>query len=280
MSYTKALGNLQINTSLGGNIMNQKDHYSALSANQLVIPGVYNFSNTDVPLASDMRRYEKEIRSLYGLAILSYKERFFLELTGRNDWSSTLPGSNNSYFYPSVTTSMVLSDMFELPAFISFAKLRAGYAQVGNDTDPYNLSDTYIFDTPWGDNLIASESSSIANIELKPEKASSYEIGTDLFFFNNRLGIDFTYYENVNKNQIIATNLPISTGYSKKWINAGQIGWTATANYSTNKTIVDELAEGIDSYTIADNRVTIIAKEGEEMGAIFGTGLQKHTDGR
>ena len=299
LSYTKALGNLQINTSLGGNIMNQKDHYSALSANQLVIPGVYNFSNTDVPLASDMRRYEKEIRSLYGLAILSYKEQLFLELTGRNDWSSTLPDSNNSYFYPSVTTSIILSEMFELPGFISFAKIRAGFAQVGNDTDPYNLSNTYSFDNAWGDNLIASESSSIANTDLKPELASSYEAGTDLFFFNNRLGIDFTYYENVNKNQIIAINLPISTGYSKKWINAGQItssgiellvsgkvlktrnfGWAVTANYSTNKTIVDELAEGINSYTIAGNRVTIIAKEGEEMGAMYGTGLQKHTDGR
>ncbi len=299
LTYTKAFDDLQLSASVGGNIMNQKDHYSALSANQLVIPNVYNFSNTDAPLASDMRRYEKEIRSIYATASLSYKEKLFLDLTGRNDWSSTLPDSENSYFYPSVTLSAIVSEMTELPSFISFAKVRAGYAQVGNDTDPYNLTNVYSFDTPWGDNLIAHESSSIANADLKPELATSYEIGADIYFLKNRLGVDFTYYSNLNKNQIIATDLPTTTGYRQKWINAGEISskgiellvtgeiiknnnfkWTSSVNFSTNKTVVEELVEGISTYSIAGNRVTIIAEEGEEMGSIYGTGHQKHTDGR
>ena len=279
--------------------MNQKDHYNALAANQLVIPGIYNFSNTDVPLASDMKRYEKEIRSLYGSVSLSYNEVLFLDITARNDWSSTLPEDNNSYFYPSVTLSGVISDMIELPEFISFAKLRGGFAQVGNDTRTYNLSDVYSFDTAWGDNLIAHESSSIANANLKPEIQTSWEIGADVNLFKNRLNMDFTYYYSLNKNQIIATDLPNSTGYTRKWINAGEISskgveflvsynvvknpdfkWTTSANFATNKTIVKELAEGIDFYSITGNRISIIAREGEEMGAMYGTGLVKADDGR
>lgn len=299
LSYNKAFDKVQLNAYVGGNIMNQKDHYNALAANQLVIPGIYNFSNTDVPLASDMRKYEKEIRSLYGSVSLSYNEILFLDITARNDWSSTLPSDNNSYFYPSVSVSAIISDMIEMPEFISFAKVRGGFAQVGNDTNPYNLSDVYSFDTAWGDNLIAHESSSIANSDLKPEIQTSYEIGTDVNMFKNRLILDFTYYHNSNKNQIIATDLPNSTGYTKKWINAGEISssgieflfssdvvknkdfkWNASANFATNKTVVKKLAEGIDSYTIAGNRVTIIANEGEEMGAMYGTGHVKADDGR
>ncbi len=300
VSYTKAFNNLQMNASLGGNIMNQKDHYNALSATQLVIPGIYNFSNTDVSLASDMSKYEKEIRSIYGTVSLSYKEKLFVDITGRNDWSSTLPESDNSYFYPSITTSVILSEIAHLPKFISFAKVRAGFAQVGNDTDPYNLTSVYSFDAAWGDNLIAHESSAIANSGLKPELANSYELGTELYFLHNRISIDFTYYHSINKNQIIATGLPITTGYNQKWINAGKISsrgvefllsgeviksrdfkWTSSANFSTNKTIVKKLAEGIDTYSIASDRITVIAKEGEEMGSMYGTGLVKNPeDGR
>ncbi|TKG88480.1 SusC/RagA family TonB-linked outer membrane protein [Puteibacter caeruleilacunae] len=299
LSYNKAFSTIQLNAYLGGNIMTQKDHYNALSANQLVIPGVYNFSNTDVPLASDMSKYKKEIRSLYGSVSLSFNDKIFVDLTARNDWSSTLPAGNNSYFYPSITVSGIVSDMVELPEFISFAKIRGGFAQVGNDTKPHNLKDVYSFDTAWGDNLIAHESSSIANSNLKPELANSFEVGTDMNFFDNRIGVDFTYYYTLNKNQIIATDLPNSAGYTSKWINAGEISskgvelmltgeiirdrklnWNTTINFSTNKSVVEKLADGIDSYTIAGNRVSIIAKEGEEMGAMYGTGLEKHSDGR
>lgn len=299
LNYSTAISNLQINASVGGNIMKQKDHYNALAANQLVIPNVYNFSNTDVPLASNMSRYEKQINSLYGTASFAYKEKIFLDITGRNDWSSTLPSGSNSYFYPSATLSAIVSDMIELPNVISFAKIRLGAAQVGNDTDPYNLSDVYSFETAFGEHLIAHESSEIANNSLKPERSNSYEIGTDLYFLNNRVGVDFTYYYNLNKNQIISTNIPISTGYSKKWINAGEISssgvefllttepikrkkfsWRSYANFSTSKTIVKKLADGIDTYTITSASVDIIAKEGEEMGAMYGTGLVKADDGR
>lgn len=299
LSFNQAFNLIQLNAYVGGNIMNQKDHYSALVASQLVIPAVYNFSNTDTPLKSQMRWFEKEIRSLYGSVSLSYNDKIFVDFTARNDWSSTLPTSNNSYFYPSLSISGVVSEMVSLPEFISFAKLRGGVAQVGNDTDPYNLSDVYTFDTAWGSNLIAHEATSISNSKLKPEIASSMEVGADVNLWDDRLTFDFTYYYNLSRNQIVATNLPITTGYSKKWINAGRIAssgiellvsgtpiknrnfkWVSSVNFSTNKAVVLELAPGIDTYSIASNRVAIIAKEGERMGAMYGTGLKKHTDGR
>ncbi len=302
VSYNKNFGDkIQFSGSLGGNLMNQKDHYSALSAEKLVIPGIYNFSNSNVPLLSTMNRYEKEIRSIYGTVQVSYKDRFYVDLTGRNDWSSTLPSNNNSYFYPSVSLSAILSEMVRLPEAVSFAKLRFGIAQVGNDTNPYNLFDTYTFDTPWGDNLIAKESRSLANSKLKPEISTTYEAGADLKFFGNRLGIDFTYYYGLSKNQILATQLPYSSGYSQMWINAGEISnrgieamltgtviqkkqglnWETSLNYSRNRAYVEELAPGVDSYTITGNRISIIAKKGERMGSMYGTGLARNpADGR
>ena len=302
LSYNNDFGSsIKFSGSLGGNLMNQKYHYSALSANQLVIPETYNFSNTDISLVSDMSRQEKEIRSIYGMAQVSYKDRLYLDVTGRNDWSSTLPEKNNSYFYPSVSLSAIISEMLALPRPVSFAKLRLGIAQVGNDTDPYNLLDTYTFDTAWGDNLIAKESTSIANSDLEPEKSTTYEIGTDLRFFNNRLGVDFTYYYSLSKNQILATQLPYSSGYTQKWINAGEISnqgvellltgeilknprglnWRSSVNYSRSRAVVEELTEGIDSYAITGSRISIIAKKGERMGTMYGTGLVKHPeDGR
>lgn len=302
LTYSKGFGSdVKFSGSLGGSVMNQKDHYSALSAEKLVIPGIYNFSNSNVPLLSNMSRYEKEIRSIYGMAQASYKDKLYMDITARNDWSSTLPVNKNSYFYPSISFSAIISEMVDLPKAVSYAKLRLGIAQVGNDTNPYNLFDTYTFDTPWGDNLIAKESRSVANANLKPEISTTYEIGTELKFFNNRLGIDVTYYYGLNKNQILATQLPYSSGYSKMWINAGEISnkgieamlsgdvlknngglnWTSSINYSSNRAYVEELAPGIDSYSITGNRVSIIAKVGERMGTMYGTGVTKNpVDGR
>ncbi len=300
INYTKALNEIQINGSFGGNIMNKKYNYNAISASQLVIPGIYNFGNTDAPLASDLYRSERETRSFYGLVSLSYQDKLFVDITGRNDWSSTLPDANNSYFYPSVSGSVIVSEVVGLPSFISFFKLRGGYAQVGNDTDPYMLIGTYDFDIPWGDNLIAKESNVIPNADLKPELSNSWEAGTNVYLFNNRLGFDFTYYYTSNTNQIISIGVLESTGYSKKVINAGEVTneglellvtgdiiksssfkWTSTVNFSQNKSIVKKLTQGIDTYELRGNRVTIVAKEGEEMGDMYGTGLLKNPeDGR
>ncbi|BDD12132.1 SusC/RagA family TonB-linked outer membrane protein (plasmid) [Fulvitalea axinellae] len=282
------------NLSFGGNLMTQRDDYNAASANKLVVPGVYNLGNSAIPVVNYQERKEREIQSLYGMARLAYKNVLFADITGRNDWSSTLPSANRSYFYPSVALSGIVSDMVKLPEFVSFAKIRASWAQVGNDTDPYNLLNYYSFGQPFLGNPTASEDNAVANDELKPEIATSTEFGADLRFFNGRLGIDFTYYINNSENQIIRVETPQSSGYTGRWINAGEIEskglelvlsgtpvktknfrWDINLNWSRDRSKVIELAEGLKNYTIASNSVQVLAKEGGRMGDIYGTGFAK-----
>src|SRR5690606_34526701 len=152
----------------------------------------------------------------YGSAGLAWRNKIFLDFTGRNDWSSalTLPEDlkafgteDNSYFYSSVALSAIVSDMVRLPQVISFAKLRASFAQVGNDTDPFSFTQSYNRSEPFGAAQIYSETSSLANLNLKPEISSAFEFGADVRLFKNRVGIDITYYQSRTKNQIL--NLPL-----------------------------------------------------------------------
>ena len=300
LSYDKNdLGDFSFNISVGGNLMKQVQHYQATVAPELLIPGLYNFSNTAVQLQVQESNLEKRINSLYGYAQLGYRNFLFLDLTGRNDWSSTLPPSNNSYFYPSATLSAVVSDMVTLPGGIDFAKFRLAYAEVGNDTDPYNLSNVFNPATPFGSNQAKAESSILANADLKPERTMAYEIGADLGFLGNRLGLDFTYYVKKTRDQILPISLDVSTGYSAKIINAGEIenkgievmlyarplelegglNWDINFNFSRNRSRVLELAEGINAYTLSGrNGAFVQARVGEQMGAIYGVGFLRVDD--
>ncbi len=221
----------------------------------------------------------------------------FLDLTARNDWSSTLPAGNNSYFYPSVSASAVISDMVELPSSIAFAKLRASWAQVGNDTDPYRLTNIYGYLPALNNVQRATESSVIRNPNLKPEIVSSFEIGTDLRFFGGRAGINFTYYNMSSRNQILQIDVDRTSGYSSTVVNAGEIEnrgvelmlsgtplelesglrWDINLNWTRNRGKVVELTEGIPSYQISGNRgATILAVPGERMGDIYGSVFQRY----
>lgn len=300
LSYQKSLSdNFALNVSVGGNQMRQKQEYQQTVAPQLLIPEIYNFSNSAVQLQIDESNQEKRINSLYGYAQIGYKNMLFLDITGRNDWSSTLPEQNNSYFYPSVTLSAVISDMVQLPEPIAFVKLRAAYAEVGNDTDPYQLRNVYVSGTPFGSYQAKGESSVLKNPDLKPETTSSYEFGTDMRFFNGRLGLDFTYYQNRTKDQILPITLDQSTGYTAKIINAGEIknygvelmlnarplqnksglNWDINLNWTRNRSEVLELADGIDAYTLTEgNGAYVQARVGEQMGAIYGVGFARVED--
>ncbi|MEQ8359475.1 MAG: SusC/RagA family TonB-linked outer membrane protein [Cytophagales bacterium] len=300
LTYNKAgLDSWSFNVSLGGNQMKQVQDYQSTVAPQLLIPGLYNFSNTAVQLQIDERNQEKRINSLYGYTQIGFKNMIFLDLTGRNDWSSTLPKDNNSYFYPSATLSAVISDMLTLPQVIDFAKVRLAYAEVGNDTDPYSLENVFTSATPFGSNQAKRESATLANAELKPERTLSYEIGTDLRFFGGRLGFDFTYYLNRTKDQILPISLDHSTGYTAKIINAGEIenkgieimlratpisftngfNWDINFNFSRNRSRVIELAEGIGAYTLTDrNGAFIQARVDQQMGAVYGIGFDRVQD--
>ncbi|PIB35957.1 SusC/RagA family protein [Reichenbachiella sp. 5M10] len=300
LTYNKQFGqNFGLTVSAGGNQMSQTYNYNETVAPQLLIPNIYNFSNSAVNLQVSQTDTEKKINSLYGYAQFSLKNMIFLDVTGRNDWSSTLPVQNNSYFYPSATLSAVISDMVNLPSPVSFVKLRAAYAQVGNDTRPYSLTNVYISETAWGSTQAKTESSTLANADLKPERTSSFELGADVRFFKGRLGFDFTYYDNRTRDQIIPIALDISTGYNSRIINAGEIQnngielmvnatpiqlsngltWDMGVNFTRNRSKVIELAEGLDAYTMTErNGAYVQAREGERMGEIYGVGFARVED--
>jgi TonB-linked SusC/RagA family outer membrane protein len=297
VTYNKKISSdWQAGISLGANRMVRKNNFNALSANQLVIPGYYNFSNTDIPLVAYTSIDEKQINSAFGMMNFAFKNMIFLDITGRNDWSSKLASGNNSYFYPSVSASAVLSDMVQMPNMISFFKLRASWAQAGNDTDEWALDPVFNLKEPFGSNLRGEESTVLPNPELENELSSSIEVGTDLRLFNGRVGLDLTYFNSTTENQIVPIVVPHSTGYAQKFVNLGKIinqgwevmlnispiqsdnfRWDAGFNFFTSKNKIEGLG-GIE-YAIAGNRVTLIAKDGGSMGDMYGTGLLKVAEG-
>ena len=271
------------------------------TANSLVIPQLYTISN-GVPgtITYSTSWYKKAVYSVYGMASIDYKGMAYLDLTGRNDWSSTLPKENRSYFYPSASLSLLFSEMFILPEWITFAKFRAGSAQVGNDTGPYNLDPIFSISEDWGTAKQMYMGGNLTNNALKPERATSNEVGVDLKFLKNRLGLEATYYIVQNRNQILNISLPVESGASSKSINSGNIesrGWeinlTSTPviagnfrwdmnfSFTKNKTYLKELAEGlsnIDFYTFEDGNGFIRTKVGELMGDIWEKPLLRVTD--
>lgn len=298
LSYTKTLTEyFDLGVSVGANHRVAKNRYQRMSANSLSIPAIYNFGNAAEPLTTSDYDSELRVNSAYAFGNIAYKNYLFLDLTARNDWSSTLPEDNNSYFYPSAGISAILSDMFEMPEAISFAKLRAGYAVVGNDTNPYNLAATYGFgDTFNGFSRVYSPSE-LKNSDLKPEKTNSIELGADVRFFGNRLGLDIAVYQSTTKNQIISLPVSNTSGFSSRVINAGEVQnrgleitlnatplrtddfrWNSSVNFTMNRGKVVDLTEGLDFYTIKNNYLTVGAAIGERIGDLYGTGFQKVND--
>ncbi len=265
LSYDKQFGDFSISPSVGGNIMNRNTSTIDAGGDNLVLPGLFTLSNvTRGGLNYNSGYFEKAIYSVYGMALIGYKNIAYLDLTARNDWSSTLPEANRSYFYPSASLSLFISEMLEMPSWISQLKLRTGYAQVGKDTDPYLINPT-LTQGYWGDNFTYSLPSSKPNTNLKPEIATSYEVGADLGLFDGRLGFEATYYTTQNRNQIM--NVPLSplTGYTSTTINAGNVEnsgvelglnlipiqtnnlvWNLNVNFTKQESKLVELVEGID----------------------------------
>jgi len=292
-----------VNATLGGNQMRQTSRWKEDVAGQLNIPGIYSLNNSRIALVAEQSNVAKRINSLYGSAGVSWKNKLFLDFTGRNDWSSalTLPeelkafGKEvNSYFYSSVALSAIVSDMVKLPELISFLKLRASLAQVGNDTDPFSFTQTYNRSDPFGAYQIYSETSSLANLNLKPEISSAYEVGADIRLLNNRIGIDVTYYQSRTKNQILNLPLDITSGYNTRKINAGLIRnngvevmltgsiiknksltWDAFVNFSANRSKVLELTDGLTNYVMASRSVSVEARVDERMGNMYGIGFAR-----
>ena len=286
-----------VKASVGGNAMNQSYDFAGLYADQLAQPGIYQISNSLDQAVADPLKTRKAINSVYATTQFAFDEMIFLDFTGRNDWSSTLPFVNNSFFYPSVSSSFLLNELFKVPESISFAKVRASWAQVGNDTRPYQTVRYY--DRIYSNNF--TNPSTLFNANLKPEITSSYEFGLDLRLFKNRVGLDVAFYNNDSRNQILAIPLDPTSGFSNALINAGLINskgievkltgkivnnanfkWNSTAIWSQNRSYVRELAEGITNQTIYSHgsNVTIEARVGGLMGDMYGRGFRRSPDGQ
>lgn len=305
LSFNKDLNeDISLSVSAGGNAMKRRYNLSDISAPQLTVPGIYSLNNSRVALDYYSFRSEKRINSLYSFAQIGFRNYLFLELTARNDWSSTLPSDNRSYFYPSVSASAVLSDMLNISSGpLTFAKIRAGYAGVGNDTDPYQLISTYTAQTPAQGLPTSSESATIQNANLKPEQSRSIEAGFDVRFLHDRIGLDVTFYRTRSENQILNVPLSNTTGYAAQVINAGLIEnkgiemmmvlvpvknrnfeWTMNVNFSANRSKVIELykdpqsGQEIKNYVMANRYVSVEARVGERMGDMYGIGFQRVSD--
>ncbi len=303
LAFNKNISDFSINASIGGNYMYKISKNNLTSAKNggsgLIVPNVYTLDNiTSDNIVYNSGLYEKAIYSLYALASFGYKDAVYLDLTARNDWSSTLPEVNRSYFYPSASLSVLLNNTFDLGDNISLAKIRGGWAQVGNDTDPYKLAAVLGKNPQWGSIPRASAPSSILLPDMKPEIQTSYEFGADLNLYDNRIRLEGTYYHNENKNQILSVGLPPSSGKSSYQINAGLISsrglelgagftpvsrndlkWDVNFVWSKNRTKIEELAEGFNYIELwSDAKGGAYTWVGEEIGQIIDRALVRVED--
>ena len=295
---------------LGGNMMRQASKTLIANNSQMLIPDQFTLTNSRTDIQVESREAEKKINSVFGLANFSYDDWVFFDITARNDWASTLPSDENSYFYPSFTLSGVISDKLDLGADspLTFLKLRGAYAEVGADTDPYLLTNTYQALPLFGNSPALGNNSFAANANLKPERTKSYEIGVDARFFENDLKLDFTYYDMLSEDQIIFLPVPNSSGKETRLVNAGEISstgievtldyrvidnddfkWNTVLNVGANEAIVESLPDGVqDSYPIVSDvfptdgnsqDLELVAVEGKKLGQLRGLGFQRDGNG-
>ncbi|TAJ11745.1 SusC/RagA family TonB-linked outer membrane protein [Marinilabiliaceae bacterium JC017] len=300
LTYNKQVSDFSIGLSAGGNRMYQRRESLIGKSGKIDLEGAYFLSiGTKKDAENDLT--EKKIHSVYGLGQVSFRDYLFVDITARNDWSSTLPSNNRSYFYPSVSVSGIVSEMTTLPSWVTFLKIRGSWAQVGNDTDPYGLYSVYETGTGAFQNIWAHKGDVLLNPDLKPEITTSAEVGVDLKLFNNRLGVDAAYYSTNTVNQVLDVPLDQSAGFRYKRINAGEIRNKGTEimiygtpvktssfrfdvdlNLAKNISEVTELTEGVDEFTFGEinNGPKIVAIEGHEMGEIRASAYQRDANGK
>jgi len=295
LTARKTVGKFDFSANFGGNIRRNDRVNANYFTTGILVPGLYNLSNAGItPTFTNSERHSA-VNSSYGSAIATFNHYWTVEVTGRNDWSSTLPKANASYFYPSVNTSLVLSEMFPSltrNGVLSFLKLRGGIARVGADADPYQLQTLYIGSSNKFNGLpLYRLDNRSANAQLKPERTESSEGGFEASFFDDRITVDATYFLKLTRDQILPLTIEPATGFSATTINAGQISnrgyelmvsaipvrlkngfqWTSAVNFSKIKNQVDVLAPGLTTIIIAGQwGVNLEARQGQPYGTLFG----------
>ncbi len=266
LEYNKNFGeNWELNITAGGNSRWEEHNYLYSKTAGLNVPGFYNLSNSSGDVSAENSLRQKKVNSLYGTADLNYRKAVYLGITSRNDWSSALPQENNSYFYPSVSLSTVISEMVKMPTAIPFFKLRGSWAQVSNDLAVYSTNPVYNKGINWNSNASVYFPGSQLNPDIRPETSKTWEAGSDIRFLKNRLGLDVTYYHTLDLNDIIYFPVSQSSGYSSKLINANKykrvgweiilsatpvkipnsFSWNVGINWSQHRRYLLELPEGI-----------------------------------
>ncbi|NOW93636.1 SusC/RagA family TonB-linked outer membrane protein [Mucilaginibacter sp. SG564] len=301
LMYNKRISDFSIVANVGGNLRKTDYYNTSAGTSSLAVHDVRSLANTTSIITANESFLRSQVNSVYGTANLGYKDFLYLDLTGRNDWSSTLPPANASFFYPSASASFVFTELWKgiSPNFLNFGKIRASIARVGNDTSPYNLYNAFVNSGNFnGINYMTFESQ-LKNKNLKPELTTSTELGLELHFMNNRLSIDADVYKSKTINQLLTGNTPPEFGFTTQILNAGEIqnkgvevtltgtpirtknfSWDATYNFSLNRNLVKSLTPGIPSVYLG-GAVTagVYAEVGKPIGVIRAQDQAYSSDG-
>ena len=300
--YNNQFGNFDINATLGGNIFkvnNKTDIFTGMDQQMKDVVAIMNYAEQSI----QQNTYKKQINSLFGSASVGYQHTYYLEATVRGDKSSTLPTSNNVYVYPSFSGSVVFSEWIKNKSLINYGKFRASWAQVGSDTDPYQLSLNYsTAKYSYGGYVIGMINNDVQpNKDLKPTRTNSFELGLEMKFFQGRLGLDLTYYNQLSKDQIIRLATSSTSGYNYSLVNAGEIenkgieialngrvlqikdfAWDAGVNFSKNVNKVNSLVDDMQWFELEKATwcgVSVGAQVGENYGAIKGKDFKRNEQG-
>ncbi len=317
---TNLSDNISLNGMFGNNIYNEvlNNSYGATNASSgLVVPGVYTLANSNGPIDVSTRNvdpfFQKRLVGLYGNIDLGYKDYLYLNMTGRNDWSSTLPQNKNSYFYPAASTAFIFSEFLKgklKEKYLNYGKLRIAAASVGHDANPYRLYNTFgatSINTGYGTTVFPlnsipsfSQSSLYQSGNLQPEKTKSFEIGTEMTFLNDRLGMDMSWFTNTSENQILAIPVAPSTGFTSNYTNTGSVRnrgielllrgtpisykgfrWDLIGTYTKVNNVVLSLANGVDQITLGGfSGMSEVAAVGKTYGQFYAIDIQKTADGK
>lgn len=268
VSYTRPLtDDIELSVTGGGIISTESGTFTSVETNGFIVPNWFSLNNSQNQRNSRGDRFEERQDAVFGVLNLSYRNMLYLEATGRNDWSSTLPSANNSYFYPSVSASFVFSEVWNQP-WLNYGKFRASWANTGNDAQRYQANKVYNYGS-YNGVTTNGFSGTVPPLNLLPENQISYELGMELRLFQNRLGVDLTYYHNQNRDQIINLGIAPSTASSSITTNIGRMdnkgielalngtifqtkdfAWNTRVNIARNVNEIIALAEGIDQFPL------------------------------
>lgn len=302
LSYNQDLAeDWYVEANLGGNIKQERNSsMSSNTNNALTIPNFFAISNTQNVAASENIGSPVDIYSAYAFGQLVWKDAIYLDVSGRNDISSTLPEDNRSYFYPSVGLSTSLTELIPgMPEVLNNARIRGSWAKVGNSAPPFMTIRTASL-SAGGNNGFLQLDTTLPNEDLKPEETESYELGANIQFFENRLGLDFTYYKTNTRDQLFQVAVPVGSGASSFFTNGGDVSnegyeillnatpvqnqdfnWDLNVNYSANKNMVEKISEDQPRLTLATDFLRAFRiEEGKPFGQVYSRGWERTEDGR